>query len=75
MRYATCDIDETLVPDWMISGARAGSNQAKQALKAFVDGTVLVKGIKQVEEDLTVVSLRELCQLGAVKSVTIGEKK
>lgn len=75
MRYATCDIDETLVPDWMISGARAGSNQAKEALKAFVSGAILVKGIKQIEEDLSVVSLRELCQLGAVKSVTIGGGK
>jgi hypothetical protein len=75
MRYATCDIDETLVPDWMILGARAGSNQAKEALRVYVNGQILVKAIKQINEDLTVVSLRELCQLGAVKSVTIGESK
>jgi len=73
MNYATCDIDETLIPEWMITGSRAGSNQARDALKDYCKGLILTKGIKVRENDEVVVSLRELGQLGAVKLVTIGE--
>lgn len=75
MKHVVCEIDEALVPEWMLTGSRAGSNQAKTSLRAFCSGMTLTKGVKGHDDDLVVVSLRELCQLGAVRAVTIEESK
>jgi hypothetical protein len=60
-----------LVPEWMLTGARSGSNEAKSRLREYCAGASLTKGVKGYDEDLVVVNLRELCQLGAVAVLTI----
>ena len=75
MKHVVCEIDETLVPEWMLTGARAGSNEAKSRLREYCAGMSLTKGVKGYDEDLVVVNLRELCQLGAARIVTIEESK
>lgn len=72
MKTVVCEIDEIPVPEWMISSARAGANVAKDSLRDELAGKRLKKGIYQVQPDMVVVSLRELCQLGVVREVTIA---
>lgn len=71
MKVLVFDIDEVAVPQVTLDHARAGSNQAREQLKKWLVGVELKKGRGEVEDDVTVVSLRELASMGVVSSVVV----
>ena len=71
MNQAFLDIDELGLEAALVDQARSGSNKAKERLRRVVTDIVLAHGPREVHDDLTVVSLRELRQLGIIKKVKI----
>ena len=72
MKHVVFEVDEVAVPQSTLDQARAGSNKARALLKEWLRGTMLKKGRGEIEDDYTVVGLRELSTMGVIDTVTIG---